>query len=154
MRREGEKESEQLRSGVTLSRSNEIVSLIRIRGLASPSKRRKKRVIASCLADVVVAAPLTRPSRCEDRDIRIGRVHTGSGALPISESRRSMTEEATIGAVERTRLQSIPAAVPTAFFGGGGTCKGLYAFCWRHVVSFVGSDSLVTSFRGVHEIHQ
>jgi hypothetical protein len=62
-----------------------------------------------------------------------------------------MTEEASVGAVERTRLQSDP----TAFFaGGGGICKGLYAFSWRHVVSFVGSESLVTTFCGVHEIHQ
>jgi len=143
-----------MRSSVTLSRSNEIVSLTRIRGLGSPSKRRKVRVIASCLAVVVVAAPPTRLSRCEDCDIRIGRVHTGSGTLPISGSRRSMTEEATIGAVERARLQSILPAAPTAFFGGGGICKGLYAFSWRHVVSFVGSDSLVRSFWGVHEIHQ
>jgi hypothetical protein len=63
-----------------------------------------------------------------------------------------MTEEATIGAGEKTRLQSIPVA-PTTFSGGGGICKGLYAFSWRHVVSFVGFESLVTHW-GVDEIHQ
>jgi len=65
-----------------------------------------------------------------------------------------MTEEASVGAAERTRLQSVPAD-PMAFFaGGGGICKGLYVFSWRHVVSFVGPESLVTTFCGVHEIHQ
>jgi hypothetical protein len=68
-----------------------------------------------------------------------------------------MTEEAPFGTVERTRLHSIPllAASPRKLFeGGGGICKGLYAFSWRQVVSFVGSESLLTSFFGVYDIHQ
>ena len=50
--------------------------------------------------------------------------------------------------------QAVEELLMAFFAGGGGICKGLYAFSWRHVVSFVGSESLVTTFCGVHEIHQ
>jgi hypothetical protein len=89
----------------------------------------------SCLAAlaavaVLMAAPCQRLSHCADMTVRMGSVQTGSGALPDDRGGR-WTEEASVGTVERTRLQSDPA-------GGGDICKGLYAFSWRHVVSFVG----------------
>jgi len=128
---------------------------------------RNVRMIASCFELLVVEVAAPPPSRrrrccccCEDLDIRIGSEQTGSGALPISGSRKSMTEEATFGAGARMRLQSISgsAAAPIDVFeGGGGICKGLYAFSWRQVVSFAGSESLVTSWGsapGAYEIHQ
>ena len=140
---------------VTLSRSKETVSLICIVGVAPSSpNRRKVRVIASCFVVVVLAVGLVGTPRppCRGDVSRIGRERTGSGTLPISGSRKSISEEVTVGERERTRQQSIP-ATPLRFFNGGGICKGLYAFSCRQVVSFAGSESLMR-FCDVHEIHQ
>ena len=140
-KKEGEREPA-VKLRFTLSRSNETVSLISIKEppVVSPSNRRKVRAIASCLAGGAVFALVTAPSL--RGDIRMGSEQTGSGTLPISASRKSMVDDATIGTVDRTSRQSIPAA-PMTFLEGGGTCKGLYAFSWRQVVSFAGSESLV-----------
>jgi hypothetical protein len=102
---------------ITLSRSNETVSLTCIKGAApatSSLNRQKVRVIASCFGETLASA---LPC-CVDNVT--GSEATGSGALPTLGSHKLMIEDVAIGDEERTRQQSVP--------GGGGTCKGLYAF--------------------------
>jgi len=109
-------------------------------------------VIASCfpllLAVAATVAVATPSRRCDgDIGIRIGSEETGCGTVPISGPRKSMTEAETIGAGARTRLQSTPglAAAPISLFEGSGRiCKGSYAFSRRQVVSFAGSENLMS----------
>lgn len=72
-------------------------------------------MIASCLVKEVLAGALPC---CVD--ILMGSDATGNGALPTLRSHKLMIEEAAVGDDERTRQQFVS--------GGGGICKGLYAF--------------------------